>query len=155
MSVSAPHSFLDAITVYRSSVHHLCFKICSVFNCLEGSTSSNARSRCLADSLTFSHSNPFIQQDPSERFGRRNQGPADTEVSPSRQKYWKIWAIQDTEVTPWDRFEGTWQYIRRYLAADSAARRLELNTEAETTQSSVQNGRTLQKDLADKIRAQL
>ena len=45
--------------------------------------------------------------------------------------------------------------IKRYLAADSAARRLELNTEAGTTQSSVQNGRTLQKDLADKIRAQL
>merc|ERR1711873_181149 len=50
----------------------------------------------------------------------------------------KIWAIQDTEVTPRGRFEGTWQYIRRYLAADSAARRLQLNTEAGTTQSSVQ-----------------
>ena len=45
--------------------------------------------------------------------------------------------------------------IRRYLAADSAARRLKLNTEAGTTQSSVQNSRTLQKDLADEIRALL
>ena len=71
------------------------------------------------------------QQDPTKRFGRRNQGPAETEVSPSRQNYRKIWAIQDTEVTPRDRFEGTWQYIRRYLAADSAARRLKPYTEAE------------------------
>ena len=45
--------------------------------------------------------------------------------------------------------------IRRYLAADSAARRLKLNTEAGTTQSPVQNSRTLQKELADKIRVQL
>ena len=45
--------------------------------------------------------------------------------------------------------------IRRYLAADSAARRLKLNTEAGTTQSSVQNSRTLQKDLADEILALL
>ena len=45
--------------------------------------------------------------------------------------------------------------IRRYLAADSAARRLKLNTEAGTTQSSVQNSRTLQKDFADEIRALL
>ena len=59
------------------------------------------------------------QQDPTKRFGRRNQGPTETKVSPSRQNYWKIWAIQDTEVTPPDRFEGTWQYIRRHLAADT------------------------------------
>ena len=46
--------------------------------------------------------------------------------------------------------------IRRYLAADSAARRLKLDTEAGTTQSSVQTiSRTLQEDLADIIRAQL
>ena len=44
---------------------------------------------------------------------------------------------------------------RRYLAADIAARRLKLYTEAGTTQSSVQNSRTLQKDLADEIRALL
>ena len=44
---------------------------------------------------------------------------------------------------------------RRYLAANIAARRLKLFTEAGTTQSSVQNSRTLQKDLADEIRAQL
>ena len=45
--------------------------------------------------------------------------------------------------------------IRRYLAADSAARRLKLNIEAGTTQSSVQNSRTLQRDLADNIRVLL
>ena len=45
--------------------------------------------------------------------------------------------------------------IRRYLAENSAARRLKLDTEAGTTQSSVQNSRTLQKDLADEIRALL
>merc|ERR1711873_82898 len=67
----------------------------------------------------------------------------------------KIWAIQDTEVTPRDRFEGTWQYIRRYLAADSAARRLQLNTEAGTTQSSVQKQQDPTKDLADEISALL
>ena len=44
---------------------------------------------------------------------------------------------------------------RRNLAADIAARRLKLYTEAGTTQSSVQNSRTLQKDLADEIRALL
>ena len=44
---------------------------------------------------------------------------------------------------------------RKELAADSAAQQLKLNTEAGTTQSSVQNSRTLQKDLADKIRALL
>ena len=49
----------------------------------------------------------------------------------TQQTKLKIWAIQDTEVTPPDRFEGTWQYIRRHLAADSAARRLKLYTEAE------------------------
>ena len=43
----------------------------------------------------------------------------------------------------------------RYLAADIAARRLKLYPEAGTTQSSVQNSRTLQKDLADEIRALL
>ena len=41
------------------------------------------------------------------------------------------------------------------MAADSAARRLKLNTETGTTQSSVQNSRTPQKDLADGIRALL
>ena len=45
--------------------------------------------------------------------------------------------------------------IKRYLAADSAARRLQLNTEAGTTQSSVQKQQDPTKDLADEIRALL
>ena len=45
--------------------------------------------------------------------------------------------------------------IRRYLAADSAARQLKLNTEAGTTQSSVQIQQYPTKDLADEIRALL
>ena len=53
------------------------------------------------------------------------------------------------------QIEGTWQYIRRHLAADSAARRLQLNTEAGTTQSSVQKQQDPTKDLADEIRALL
>ena len=44
--------------------------------------------------------------------------------------------------------------IRRYLAADSAARRLKLNRGRNNTELSPNSG-TLQKDLADKIRAQL
>ena len=44
------------------------------------------------------------QQDPTKRFGRRNQGPTETKTQ---------------KLLPPDRFEGTWQYIRRHLATDS------------------------------------